>query len=256
MMQFPSDVLVTVYTAPLWSSPYARPACASDTATVPPPTAVSPVSPADNKTTAPTPATASTTVAPSSQASPGVVPRRGRPVHSHTPAPPPPAHTMSAIPSLSTMLSLLSLFTTVFALARVGAAAFSANQTHAQVLQHPPLHLAGAGGMSLAQAVRCGVAAERGKDGLKGADGVGVAAGYVGGHELVRMPWSSVHRQGLVFSPPSPFPDKQRPLSMAKLIMSRHNQRRPSRPPPTRRPPGLAPSPSPRSQLTEEVAVV
>ncbi|KAI5120530.1 hypothetical protein M0805_004538 [Coniferiporia weirii] len=159
---------------------------------------------------------------------------------------------MSTLPSVSTVLSLLSFLATVFALARVGAAAFSANQSTntAQVPRHVHLQLDGPHSMSLSQAIRFGVGAEREKE--KNTMGVG----YVGGHELVRMPstnWSSVRRPGLLFRPPSPFPDQQKPLSMAKLIMSRHNHRKASRSIPTRRPPGLPILSSSRSRLIEEV---
>lgn len=166
---------------------------------------------------------------------------------------------MSVVPSLSTVLSLLSFLTTVFALARVGAAAFSANQ-HQHQAQRPwpyakaaqpaanllQLQLGGPGSsMSLAQAIRLGVAAEGEKE--KG-------VGYIGGHDLVRWTGNAAgaRRPSLLFRPressrislpvlascnylttpfyylecnydtASPFPDHAKPLSMAKLIMSRH----------------------------------
>lgn len=117
---------------------------------------------------------------------------------------------MSVVPSLSTVLSLLSFLTTVFALARVGAAAFSANQNqHEHQAQRPwpyakaaqpaasllQLQLGGPGSsMSLAQAVRLGVAAEGEKE--KG-------VGYIGGHDLVRWTGNAggVRRPGLLFRP-------------------------------------------------------
>ncbi|KAI0942918.1 hypothetical protein AcW1_002683 [Taiwanofungus camphoratus] len=69
--------------------------------------------------------------------------------------------------------------------------------------------------------------------------------GYVGGAELVRMNWQAGRpRLG------PPIYDAQPPLSMAKLIMSRHSQRRPFRPP--RRTPGM-PRPTPPSRLMESV---
>ncbi|PAV18243.1 hypothetical protein PNOK_0672900 [Pyrrhoderma noxium] len=200
---------------------------------------------------------------------------------------------MSALPSLSTVLSLLSLFTTVFALARVGAAAFTANQNHHQFPQsssHPVLQLhhfdqkqqhqqhqqqlqlqQQQRQLSLAQVVRFSIGGKADRDKQRefgGTLGGGVAYGHgggvgvgVGGHEqLIRMPPSSdgtltrksatTTATGMLFRPPSPFPGQ--PLSMAKLIMLRHNQRRP-RSPPARRPPGLPSLPSARSRLVEEV---
>ncbi|OBZ76032.1 hypothetical protein A0H81_03082 [Grifola frondosa] len=66
---------------------------------------------------------------------------------------------------------------------------------------------------------------------------------YVGGSELVRMDWK-VGRQRLVPT----MHDSRLPLSMAKIIMSRHSQRRPMRLP--RRMPGM-PRPTPPSRLME-----
>lgn len=192
---------------------------------------------------------------------------------------------MSIIPSLSTLLSLLSFLTTVFVLARVGAAAFSANvgqpqdsdpsssvtpSKAAQLLQfqlgRPASGREISTGMSLLQAaIRFGSASakdEKERERLIRDNNSererGMMMGYIGGHELVRMPastWTGVRRPGLLFRPPSPFPDQTKPLSMAKLIMSRHqNQRRTNRPPPPlRRPPGLPPTPPSRSRLVEEV---
>ena len=123
---------------------------------------------------------------------------------------------MSALPSLSTVLSLLSLFTTVFALARVGAAAFTANQNHNQFPQsssHPVLQLhhfdqkqqqlqqqQQQRQLSLAQVVRFSIGGKADRDKQRefgGTLGGGVAYGHsggvgVGGHEqLIRMPPSS-----------------------------------------------------------------
>ncbi|PAV18249.1 hypothetical protein PNOK_0673500 [Pyrrhoderma noxium] len=116
--------------------------------------------------------------------------------------------------------------------------------------------------LSLAQVVS-GVDYAHGNGGC--GDGVGV------GHEqLIHMPPSSdgtltrksatTVATGMLFRPPSPFPGQ--PLSMAKLIMLRHelmfflfsnleqNQRRPQSPPARR---GLPSLPSARSRLVEEV---
>ena len=136
---------------------------------------------------------------------------------------------MSALPSLSTVLSLLSLFTTVFALARVGAAAFTANQNHHQFPQsssHPVLQLhhfdqkqqhqqqqqlqlqqqqqQQQRQLSLAQVVRFSIGGKADRDKQRefgGTLGGGVAYGHgggvgvgvgSGGHEqLIRMPPSS-----------------------------------------------------------------
>ncbi|KAL5514588.1 hypothetical protein ACEPAG_1904 [Sanghuangporus baumii] len=213
---------------------------------------------------------------------------------------------MGVIPSLNTILSLLSFLTVIFALARVGAAAFSANQaqedsasgseanspgekTHhrswqlSRAVAAPAAHLlqlqltggvTESGGMpspfarfgpstpsnDLLQAIRYGLSGGVPKQGMrdkeKGKDTERMVE-YIGGHELVRMPastWTGARRPGILFRPPSPFPDQTKPLSMAKLIMSRHqNQRRTNRPPPVRRPPGLPAQPTSRSRLVEEV---
>ena len=131
---------------------------------------------------------------------------------------------MSALPSLSTVLSLLSLFTTVFALARVGAAAFTANQNHNQFPQsssHPVLQLhhfdqkqqqhqqlqqqqQQQRQLSLAQVVRFSIGGKADRDKQRefgGTLGGGVAYGHgggvgvgvgSGGHEqLIRMPPSN-----------------------------------------------------------------
>ena len=110
---------------------------------------------------------------------------------------------MSVLPSISTVLSLISFLTTVFALARVGAAAFSANQQHPQFSSAPgPLHIplaggaAGSGPMSLSQALRFGSGKKKDNDEED-------VVGYIGGHELVRMPsanWTSI-RKPLLFRP-------------------------------------------------------
>lgn len=98
--------------------------------------------------------------------------------------------------SISTLLSLLSFLTTVFALARVGAAAFSANQPNPNFASSPgpfqiPTTSSGNSGMSISQAFRLGtVEKEKEKEDV---------VGYIGGHELVRMPsasWAPV-RKGL-----------------------------------------------------------
>ncbi|OSD01005.1 hypothetical protein PYCCODRAFT_1445940 [Trametes coccinea BRFM310] len=70
---------------------------------------------------------------------------------------------------------------------------------------------------------------------LLGEDEQTDAAGYVGGSELSRMDWQ--------------LPDSRVPISMAKLIMSRHMQRRPARL--SRRIPGMPRPPTPRSRLAE-----
>ncbi|KAI0819900.1 hypothetical protein BC628DRAFT_1400473 [Trametes gibbosa] len=70
--------------------------------------------------------------------------------------------------------------------------------------------------------------------------------GYVGGSELARMDWQ-VGRPRIV----TQTFDSQGPMSMAKLIMSRHTQRRPARL--SRRIPGMPRQPTPRSRLAESV---
>ncbi|KAI0366520.1 hypothetical protein BV20DRAFT_971659 [Pilatotrama ljubarskyi] len=67
---------------------------------------------------------------------------------------------------------------------------------------------------------------------------------YVGGSELSRMDWQ-VGRPRLV----TQTFDSRAPMSMAKLIMSRHTQRRPTRL--SRRIPGMPHPPTPRSRLAE-----
>ncbi|GBE83349.1 hypothetical protein BKA93DRAFT_732512 [Sparassis latifolia] len=71
-------------------------------------------------------------------------------------------------------------------------------------------------------------------------------SGYIGGGDLVRMNWQ-VSRQRSAVS--HIFDIKgYAPISMAKIIMSRHSQRRPLRLP--RRAPGM-PRPTPPSRLME-----
>ncbi|KAI0078052.1 hypothetical protein K474DRAFT_1706778 [Panus rudis PR-1116 ss-1] len=68
--------------------------------------------------------------------------------------------------------------------------------------------------------------------------------GYSGGAQLVRMNWqTSKHVPPITYS-------SQTPISMAKLIMSRHSQRKPYRIP--RKFPGM-PRSTPTSRLTESV---
>ena len=104
---------------------------------------------------------------------------------------------MSVLMSISTLLSLLSFLTTVFALARVGAAAFSANQPNPNFASSPgPFQIpttSGNNGMSLSQAFRLGTVEKEEDD----------VVGYLGGHELVRMPsasWAPI-RKGLLHPP-------------------------------------------------------
>ncbi|KAH9933091.1 hypothetical protein B0H21DRAFT_699550 [Amylocystis lapponica] len=72
-----------------------------------------------------------------------------------------------------------------------------------------------------------------------------ILGGYIGGGDLMRMNWQVGRPR---FGPP--VYDAHAPLSMAKLIMSRHSQRRPPRVP--RRAPGM-PRPTPPSRLVESV---
>ncbi|EPQ51743.1 hypothetical protein GLOTRDRAFT_112297 [Gloeophyllum trabeum ATCC 11539] len=90
-----------------------------------------------------------------------------------------------------------------------------------------------------------------------GADaGMGMGmGGYAGAAHLARMNlnmnWQITRKFGPEKPPPPPPCHPQPPLSMAKLIMSRH-QRRPNRPP--RRYPGMAaPSQARHSRLVESV---
>ncbi|KAM5546099.1 hypothetical protein V8D89_000225 [Ganoderma adspersum] len=70
-------------------------------------------------------------------------------------------------------------------------------------------------------------------------------SGYVGGTELTRMDWQvSAARSRIVASPY----ESRVPMSMAKLIMTRHTQRRPTR---VRRIPGMPRQQTPRSRLAE-----
>ncbi|KAI9060028.1 hypothetical protein FKP32DRAFT_1595776 [Trametes sanguinea] len=79
---------------------------------------------------------------------------------------------------------------------------------------------------------------------LLGEDEQTDTTGYVGGSELSRMDWQ-VGQSRLV----TDLPDSRVPISMAKLIMSRHMQRRPARL--SRRIPGMPRPPTPRSRLAE-----
>ncbi|TDL27751.1 hypothetical protein BD410DRAFT_327877 [Rickenella mellea] len=123
---------------------------------------------------------------------------------------------MSDVFSLSVVLSFLSLLTTLLTLIRVGSVHFVASH-----LTQNNLALASPVGMT--------------------------AVEYTGGHELVRMSWSS---KPSFDRPLQTLYDAQKPLSMAKLIMSRHAQRRPPRLPLRRYPNVVAPHPS---RLMEEV---
>ena len=114
---------------------------------------------------------------------------------------------MSLIPSLSTALSVLCFLTTIVALARVGAAAFSANQgpnrsqfekPHAQQVMFDLQQLADQP-LSLAQMIKLslGRLQDAGRDSEKGR-----TVEYVGGAELVRMPassWNGARRPALLF---------------------------------------------------------
>jgi len=171
-----------------------------------------------------------------------------------------PSHScmMSIVLSISTVLSLLSFLTTVLALIRVGSAAFNNNLVQSQ-LQLAALPLRGAAGVGPEmQALAVGLDEKsENSDGCVKAD-IGLKGGYLGGHELVRMPvnWSSVRKPAFLLRPSSPIDNfrKPKPLSMAKLIMSRHSQRRPRSPPP-RRPPGLSSIHTSHSPLVDEVPV-
>jgi len=166
---------------------------------------------------------------------------------------------MSVLLSISSVLSFLSFLTTVLALARVGAAAFASNQTHMQQ-QLQRLQLVAGGGDGTPGN---GLLLTRGSqltltDGdEKGANDIEKLRGLVGAGELMRMPanWGSIRRPRLAFPPAALLEEPQRPLSMAKLIMSRHSLRRPGRSPLPRRPPGLSSTALPRSRLVEEAAV-
>ncbi|KLO18964.1 hypothetical protein SCHPADRAFT_885843 [Schizopora paradoxa] len=164
---------------------------------------------------------------------------------------------MSVLLSISSVLSFLSFLTTVLALARVGAAAFATNQSQMQQ-QLQRLQLVASGGDSN------GLLLPRGSQlGLADADEKGVAndleklKGLVSAGELMRIPsnWGPMRRPRLAFPPAALLDEPQQPLSMAKLIMSRHSHRRPSRSPQPRRPPGLASSALPRSRLVEGAVV-
>lgn len=115
--------------------------------------------------------------------------------------------TMSFIPTLSTALSVLCFLTTIVALARVGAAAFSANQGPNKSQFEKPqtqqvmfdLQQFSEQPLSLAQLLKLslGRLQEAGRDSEKGR-----AVEYVGGAELVRMPassWNGARRPALLF---------------------------------------------------------
>ncbi|TFK52951.1 hypothetical protein OE88DRAFT_1724695 [Heliocybe sulcata] len=71
-----------------------------------------------------------------------------------------------------------------------------------------------------------------GGSGGPGMSEAGMGMGYTGGAQLVRMNvnWHVPRKFGEKPPPPPPYVDPQAPLSMAKIIMSRHH-RRPNRPP-------------------------
>ena len=118
---------------------------------------------------------------------------------------------MSFIPSLSTALSALCFLTTIIALVRVGAAAFSANQGpdrsqfDKQLDKSPQAEQVMFGlqqlsdqPISLSQMLKLsfGRLQEGGRDNEKG------RIEYVGGAELVRMPassWNGTRRPALLF---------------------------------------------------------
>lgn len=97
--------------------------------------------------------------------------------------------TMSVLLSISSILSLLTFFTTVLALVRVGTAAFASNQPFKQQapgISMQPLRLQWAGdGMSLSKAMRLGMKDAREEERANGAE---LENGYLGaGAPLLRM---------------------------------------------------------------------
>lgn len=182
--------------------------------------------------------------------------------------------TMSVLLSISSILSLLTFLTTVLALVRVGTAAFASNQPFRQQTGVQPLRLQWASvgeSMSLSRTMRLGIKAER--EEKERANGAELENGYLGGAPLVRMSslgmlsssarpreHSFSHRTVPSFScrrvaAASPYPriNVPAPISMAKLIISRQNKRKPGRVS-VRRPPGLPTSTTPpsRSRLIEQ----
>ncbi|PCH36780.1 hypothetical protein WOLCODRAFT_157470 [Wolfiporia cocos MD-104 SS10] len=149
--------------------------------------------------------------------------------------------------SVLQVLSVLSFLTSILAVLHVGAGSLHrlSNKFDAEVnapisLNPEKQPLWNWSGLPASFSLGSLIGEESREDGSE--KGVG---GYVGGAELVRMDW----QMGRPRSGPQ-VPHQQVPLSMAKLIMSRHSQRRPMRLP--RRTPGM-PRPTPPSRLVESV---
>lgn len=162
---------------------------------------------------------------------------------------PAPLFAMGDIFSLSVLqiLSVLSFLTSVLAVVCVGSGSLYrlSHKIEADVNQ-PPSEMNVAG----AKVPLWNWSASFSLGSLIGDDDdeeVGGTPGYTGGSDLVRMDWH-VSRPVRVIQPQPPL--AQPPVSMAKLIMSRHLQRKPARP---RRMPGM-PRTTPPSRLTEAVA--
>ncbi|KAI0634602.1 hypothetical protein C8Q77DRAFT_1113437 [Trametes polyzona] len=152
---------------------------------------------------------------------------------------------MSELLSLSVLqlLSVFSFLTSVLAVVCVGSGSLHKLRVDSGV--------ASSSGMTLASGKHqlwnwSGLPAAFSINSLLGEDDQEEPHGYVGGSELTRMDWQ-VGRPRIV----AQTFEARGPMSMAKLIMSRHAQRRPTRL--SRRIPGMPRPPTPRSRLAESV---
>ncbi|KAI0739510.1 hypothetical protein C8Q80DRAFT_1111830 [Daedaleopsis nitida] len=153
---------------------------------------------------------------------------------------------MSDLLSLSVLqlLSVFSFLTSVLAVVCVGSGSL-----HRLAHRLEPGVDAPAPDMNIAPAKHplwnwSGLPVSFSLDSLIGEDDQEDSQGYVGGTELTRMDWQ-VGRPRFV----THTYDSRAPMSMAKIIMSRHTQRRPMRL--SRRIPGMPRPTVPRSRLAE-----
>lgn len=157
--------------------------------------------------------------------------------------------TMGDLFSLSFLqiLSVVSFFTSVLALVRVGSVSLHrlSHKFEAQTQQMgvasdtkaPLWNWSLGGSLSLGSLI-----------GEDEEEEVGAAGGYTGGTDLMRMDWQGSSRPLTVRLPPQ---YTQPPISMAKLIMQRHLQRKPNRY--LRRVPSGSSRPAVSSRLTQSV---
>ncbi|CAL1710167.1 unnamed protein product [Somion occarium] len=154
---------------------------------------------------------------------------------------------MSELLSLSViqLLSIFSFFTSVFAVLRVGSGSFHRlSHKFESDVARPAADL----NVGTAKWSWSGLPVSFSLNTILGEDETKersheALGGYTGGGQLVRMNWQTTKQH----VPPSIY-YQQTPISMAKLIMSRHSQRKPYRIP--RRTPGM-PRPTPPSRLME-----